>query len=81
MAPVAAPETEADWPFEVRPLTRALGAEILGIDLDRAASPEIFPSCLGVAISRAGVRIIFRYALPPYPASTSGLMTWIGLPA
>ena len=30
-------------PFEVRPLTPAFGAEIIGIDLEQAASPEVFP--------------------------------------
>ena len=44
MMQIAAPETEPDWPFEVRPLTLGFGAEILGIDLDQAASPELFPS-------------------------------------
>jgi taurine dioxygenase len=44
MAQVVSPETERDWPFEVRPLTPVFGAEIAGIDLDRAASPEVFPS-------------------------------------
>lgn len=43
MAHAPRPETERDWPFEVRPLTPVFGAEILGIDLDRAASPGIFP--------------------------------------
>ncbi len=44
MAQMVPPETERNWPFEVRPLTPVFGAEILGIDLDQAASPEIFPS-------------------------------------
>ena len=44
MAQPATPETGRDWPFEVRPLTPVFGAEILGIDLDQAASPEVFPS-------------------------------------
>ena len=43
MARVAAPEVARDRPFEVRPLTPVFGAEILGVDLDQAASPEIFP--------------------------------------
>jgi len=30
-------------PFEVRPLTPGFGAEIIGIDLEQAASPEVFP--------------------------------------
>ncbi len=38
------PETDADWPFEVHALSPALGAEIVGIDLEMAASPEVFPS-------------------------------------
>ena len=44
MTLMAAPDTERDWPFELRPLGPALGAEILGIDLDQAARPEIFPA-------------------------------------
>ena len=44
MAQVVPPEIARDWPFEVRPLTPVFGAEILGIDLDQAASPEIFPA-------------------------------------
>ena len=44
MASVGPPKIASDWPFEVRPLTPVFGAEILGIDLDQAASPEIFPS-------------------------------------
>ena len=43
MAQVAAPEIGRDWPFEVRPLTPVFGAEILGLDLDQAASPQVFP--------------------------------------
>ena len=44
LAQVGPHKTTRDWPFEVRPLTPVFGAEILGIDLDQAASPEIFPS-------------------------------------
>ena len=44
MAQVGPPKIARDWPFKVRPLTPEFGAEILGIDLDQAASPEIFPS-------------------------------------
>ena len=44
MAAAAPPDMDPDWPFEVRPLHPALGAEVLGIDLDRAASPELFPA-------------------------------------
>ena len=44
MAQPATPETARDWPFEVRPLTPVFGAEILGIDLDQAVSPQVFPS-------------------------------------
>ena len=31
-----------EWPFEVRPLHPAFGAEILGISLERAVEPEMF---------------------------------------
>ncbi len=43
MARVATPEIGRDWPFEVRPLTPIFGAEIRGIDLAPAASPQVFP--------------------------------------
>jgi len=33
-----------NWPFEIRPLSPALGAEILGISLDEAARETIFPA-------------------------------------
>jgi len=32
-----------NWPFEVRPLMPTFGAEIVGLDLDKAVSPEVFP--------------------------------------
>ncbi len=44
MTAAAPPDMDPDWPFEVRPLGPALGAEILGVDLDRAASAEVFPA-------------------------------------
>ena len=34
----------SDWPFEVRPLSDALGAEIVGITLKEAVTPTVFPS-------------------------------------
>lgn len=32
-----------DWPFETRPLSPVLGVEILGITMEEAVRPEIFP--------------------------------------
>lgn len=35
--------TKRDWPFETRPLSDALGVEILGMTMEDAVTPEIFP--------------------------------------
>ena len=39
----AVPLSSRDLPFEVRPQLPGFAAEIIGIDLDQAASPEVFP--------------------------------------
>ncbi len=38
------PHPPRDLPFEIRPLSSALGAEIVGISLDEAASEAVFPA-------------------------------------
>ena len=53
-----------DWPFEVRPLSPALGAEIVGIGLDEAASEAVFPAVYEVFLEYQA--ILFRdIDLPP----------------
>jgi len=39
------------WPFRVRPLTPALGAEILGVDLAQEVSEELFASLYGAFLA------------------------------
>jgi taurine dioxygenase len=41
---IAASADPRNWPFEIRPLSDVLGAEIIGLKLADAVSPEIFPS-------------------------------------
>jgi len=41
----------AEWPFSVRPLTPALGAEIAGVDLAEEVSEELFASLYGAFLT------------------------------
>ena len=53
-----------DWPFEIRPLSAALGAEIVGIGLEEAASEVAFPRVYEAFIEYQA--ILFRdIDLPP----------------
>ncbi|NES82288.1 MAG: TauD/TfdA family dioxygenase [Moorea sp. SIO2B7] len=38
------PDRSCDLPFKIRPLSTILGAEIIGVSLDQAVRPAIFPS-------------------------------------
>ena len=53
-APGAGREARMDpaaWPFEVRPLTPALGAEIIGVDLSQEVGDELFASLYGAFLT------------------------------
>ena len=41
----------ASWPFQVRPLGPSLGAEIVGVDLSREMTPELFASIYGAFLT------------------------------
>jgi taurine dioxygenase len=40
----ATPQQQQRWPFEIRPLTPKLGAEIIGVDLARGVDDDLFGS-------------------------------------
>ena len=56
--------TETSWPFEVRPLTRNLGASITGVDLAEEISEEVFRA-LYRAYLRYQVLLFPPHVLPP----------------
>ena len=52
------------WPFDIRSLSAALGAEIVGINLEEAASERVFPSVYEAFLAYQAV--LFRDVdLPP----------------
>jgi taurine dioxygenase len=60
----AASPDARNWPFETRPLSDALGVEILGLDLAEAVNPEVFPSVYQAFLKHQ--LILFRDVdLPP----------------
>src|SRR6187399_1506056 len=52
------------WPFAVRPLTPALGAEISGVDLAKGVPPDVF-AALYEAFLRYQVLVFPPHDLPP----------------
>lgn len=54
----------AQWPFAVRPLTAALGAEIIGIDFDQPVTETLFRSVYG-AFLKYQVLLFGFQNLPP----------------
>src|SRR5258708_4298572 len=52
------------WPFEVRPLTQNLGAEIIGVDLARGVDDKLF-SAIYEAFVRHQVLLFGTQELPP----------------
>ena len=56
--------TLAPWPFEARPLTPRLGAEIIGIDLARPPAPDVF-AALYQAFLRYQVLLFPPQDVPP----------------
>ena len=55
-----------DWPFEVRPLSAKLGAEIIGVDLAGGVNERLF-AAIYQAFLRYQVLLFSRQALPPGP--------------
>jgi len=53
-----------DWPFEARPLTQNLGAEILGVDLARGVDEKLF-AAIYQAFLRYQVLLFGTQELPP----------------
>ncbi len=64
MAPMTRSETGRRRPFEIRPLASGFGAEIVGVDLDEAASPGIFPE-IHAAWLRHQVLVFRRLEVSP----------------
>jgi taurine dioxygenase len=58
------PESSQDWPFDIRPLTPNLGAEIAGVTLADGVSPEMFRAIYR-AFLRYQVLLFPPQALPP----------------
>jgi taurine dioxygenase len=53
-----------DWPFELRPLSPALGCEIIGLTVEQAASDDVFPAVYRAFLDHQA--ILFRDVdLPP----------------
>jgi taurine dioxygenase len=58
------PDRTHDWPFQIRPLSPALGAEIIGMSLEEAAKAKVFPAIYEAFLEYQV--ILFRdTALPP----------------
>ena len=57
-------KNESSWPFEVRPLTPILGAEIIGVDLARGVDDKLF-AAVYEAFLRYQVLLFGTQELPP----------------
>lgn len=57
-------KNESSWPFEVRPLTPILGAELIGVDLARGVDDQVF-AAIYEAFLRYQVLLFGTQELPP----------------